>query len=152
MKQQRQPYSVCTGQFWNGQDCLFISYTCMLATQSFLWCSVPAGGYLAEHPEGWWRGGCHSGLPVSCGLPFDTLNTPPPPTAIVITSLCWPLLHHFSINHRHSAHRHRNTILSLIKVLSYNHKYMYMWPMQLIHVLFDTLVQHKTEEENSNQK
>ena len=27
-KQQRQPYSVCTGQFWNEQDCLFAWYVC----------------------------------------------------------------------------------------------------------------------------
>ena len=108
MKQQREPNSVCTGQFWNEQDCLFVGNTCTLATQSSV------GGFLRVHPEGWWRWGCGDGFPVGCVLPLNTPNSPPPPPAVVITSLFRPILHHFSFNHRHSVPRRWNTILLLI--------------------------------------
>ena len=102
------PFIVHTGQFWNGQDCLFFWYTCTMATQSFLCCSVLVGGCLPVQPEAVVTD--YQGTV----LPFDTPNTPPPPPAVFTASLFWPLLHHSSISQRHSVHRCWNTISLLI--------------------------------------
>ena len=104
---------------WPGQsDCC----TCALATQSFLLAFSSSRRLPSSAPRKW-KGDLHDGLPVCCVLPFDTPNTPsapptPPPAVVIITSLLRPLPHHFSINHRHSVHRHWNTLLLLI---NYNH-------------------------------
>ena len=118
-KKQRQPYSVWTGQFWNGQDCLFVWYTRTLATQSLSFsvqCQSTAA-FQCTQTDSEEESVMTDGLPVGCVLPFDTLDTPPPPHAVVVTSLFRPLPHHVSINHRHSVHRQleRNFVIDKLQ-------------------------------------
>ena len=126
------------------------STTCTLASQSFLWRSVPVCGCLPVHPDGWLRGGCLDGLPVGCVLPYDTLNTLPPPPAVVITSLFRPLPHHFYILIYITGTRFTDTLLVL---MNYNSdqchhtitsiRDLYNWYM--VHVLFDAHMQCKND-------
>ena len=104
---RRKSYSVCTGQFENGQDfCLFDLYVCWQPGPSFgvqfsqrLPSSAPR---MRVKRRLSWR--------ITSALCFAIWCPPPLPT-VVISSFFQLFSHHFSINHRHSVYSHWNVIL-----------------------------------------
>ena len=133
MKQQRQPSSVCAGQFWNEQGCSCDKRACWQPSPSFgiqfqlavaLQCTQRDGKEEAVMMDNQWA--------VFCLLTL-TPNIPPPPPATVVTSLYQPLLHHFSVNHRHSVQKCWNTIFLMI---NYNVIYVIIQSQVHVHVTY----------------